>query len=507
MAPGFRSNVDSTRVISKSIFVTNFPNNITAKDLWNLCQGYGTVVDVFIPNRLSKAGKRFAFVRFIRVDNLDRLVGNICTLWIGRMHLQANVVRYERSSAPPSKPFGPPKSAGTTSFASVLKGNPKPSVYTSPVPALVLDDSCVVARNLDLFVMGEVKQLSVINNLRVLLSNEGFPNVKLAYLGGLWVMIELESAKAKAKFMQHVGVASWFLRLCNAQPDFVARERIVWVDIEGVPLHAWTHSTFNKIGSKWGEVMELEECKDDLFGRKRICIKTKQEDNILEKFKIIVQRKVYVIRAKELFTWVPVFKEAKDIVYCTDEESIKGDDELNEKGSKIENSDDGSDIEAVSDTFFGEPNDNQVDEQVQNHHPNDKEASYDPFNIYGLLKKRNGDAISSYSSIPFPPGFTPDIEKDTNLNNKQEELGTNSEKSKKQPDGFCSRVVEDAQQVDDHSSPKPISSGKIGRTGGSILDLLDDMIKVGSTMGYSLEGCAKDLEKIISLQGVNDGLQ
>ncbi|GKF70375.1 hypothetical protein Tco_0203432, partial [Tanacetum coccineum] len=184
----------------------------------------------------------------------------------------------------------------------------------------------------------------------------------------------------------------------------------------------------------------------------------------MEKFKIIVQRKVYVIRAKELFTWVPVFKEAKDIVYCTDEESIKGDDELNEKGSKIENSDDGSDIEAVSDTFFGEPNDNQVDEQVQNHHPNDKEASYDPFNIYGLLKKHNGDATSSYSSIPFPPGFTPDIEKDTNLNNKQEELGTNSEKSKKQPDRFCSRVVEDAQQVDDHSSPKPISSRKIGRT-------------------------------------------
>nr|GFA45407.1 RNA-directed DNA polymerase, eukaryota, reverse transcriptase zinc-binding domain protein [Tanacetum cinerariifolium] len=73
IAPGFRSNADSTRVISKSIFVTNFPNNTTAKDLWNLYQGYGTYV--FIPNRLSKAGKRFTFVRFIRVDNLDRLVG------------------------------------------------------------------------------------------------------------------------------------------------------------------------------------------------------------------------------------------------------------------------------------------------------------------------------------------------------------------------------------------------------------------------------------------------
>ncbi|GJR30780.1 retrovirus-related pol polyprotein from transposon TNT 1-94 [Tanacetum coccineum] len=36
---------------------------------------YGTVVDVFIPDRKSKVGKRFAFVRFIKVDNVDRLVG------------------------------------------------------------------------------------------------------------------------------------------------------------------------------------------------------------------------------------------------------------------------------------------------------------------------------------------------------------------------------------------------------------------------------------------------
>nr|GEZ27651.1 ChaC-like family protein [Tanacetum cinerariifolium] len=84
MASRFRSNVDHTRLISKSIFVTNFPDNITSKDLWEVCQGYETVVDVYIPNRKSKAGNRFAFVRFIKVENVDRLIGNLCTLWIGR---------------------------------------------------------------------------------------------------------------------------------------------------------------------------------------------------------------------------------------------------------------------------------------------------------------------------------------------------------------------------------------------------------------------------------------
>nr|GEV16033.1 RNA-directed DNA polymerase, eukaryota [Tanacetum cinerariifolium] len=123
MAARFRSNVDHTRLISKSIFVTNFPDNTTSTDLWEVCQGYETVVDVYIPNRKSKAGKRFAFVRFIIVGNVDRLVGNLCTLWIGRMHLHANVVWFERSPIHSSHSTNPIRSdnTGALSFASALK--------------------------------------------------------------------------------------------------------------------------------------------------------------------------------------------------------------------------------------------------------------------------------------------------------------------------------------------------------------------------------------------------
>nr|GEX26254.1 UvrD-like helicase, ATP-binding domain, P-loop containing nucleoside triphosphate hydrolase [Tanacetum cinerariifolium] len=41
------------------------------RDLWKVCNDYGTVVDVFIPNKKSKAGKRFAFVRFIKESDSD----------------------------------------------------------------------------------------------------------------------------------------------------------------------------------------------------------------------------------------------------------------------------------------------------------------------------------------------------------------------------------------------------------------------------------------------------
>nr|GFB31710.1 hypothetical protein [Tanacetum cinerariifolium] len=38
--------------------------------------------------------------------------------------------------------------------------------------------------------------------------------------------------------------------------------------------------------------------------------------------------------------------------------------------------------------------------------------------------------------------------------------------------------------------------------GGSILEVLDDMIMVGQFMGYEMEGYSNDIERIIGLQGV-----
>ncbi|GJY64730.1 RNA-directed DNA polymerase, eukaryota [Tanacetum coccineum] len=213
MMHSFRSNADHTRLISKSIFITNFPDSTTSKDLWNLCQPYGTVVDVFIPNRKSKSGKRFAFIRFIKVDNIDRLVGNLCTLWIGRFHLHANVVRFDRPPKYASRSSHPvnPKPANhvspvATSFVSAVKGNSSPFVSK---PALVLDESCLVTRDLGYFVMGEVLQFSSINNLRVILSNEGFPNAHIVYLGGLgskakkdWIRELITKHKVSFLFIQ-----------------------------------------------------------------------------------------------------------------------------------------------------------------------------------------------------------------------------------------------------------------------------------------------------------------
>nr|GFA43835.1 RNA-directed DNA polymerase, eukaryota, nucleotide-binding alpha-beta plait domain protein [Tanacetum cinerariifolium] len=84
----------------------------TARDLWNVFTAYGKVVDVYIPIKKSKAGKKFAFVRFLNVDNFECLIENIGTIWMGRFRLHANPVRFQREprdhkfSTPPKENVG-----------------------------------------------------------------------------------------------------------------------------------------------------------------------------------------------------------------------------------------------------------------------------------------------------------------------------------------------------------------------------------------------------------------
>ncbi|GKC52982.1 hypothetical protein Tco_1075727 [Tanacetum coccineum] len=137
------------------------------------------------------------------------------------------------------------------SFSFVLKsGSPYIALREGSIPAMVLDYSCIMNHDFSLPLRGKVKDINVLQNLYTTLEEEGFPNVKLYYLGGLWVLIDLVSSVSKEKFGNHVGVRSWFDVLKPACNTFVCDERFVRVSVEGLPLKTWNQNTFVKIASK-----------------------------------------------------------------------------------------------------------------------------------------------------------------------------------------------------------------------------------------------------------------
>ncbi|GJR64479.1 RNA-directed DNA polymerase, eukaryota [Tanacetum coccineum] len=67
----FHSDVDK---VATSFFVTNIPDSLDAKGLWNACTPYGRLIDAFVANKRSKAGKRFGFIRYMGVTDPSSFV-------------------------------------------------------------------------------------------------------------------------------------------------------------------------------------------------------------------------------------------------------------------------------------------------------------------------------------------------------------------------------------------------------------------------------------------------
>ncbi|GKA78770.1 hypothetical protein Tco_0785307 [Tanacetum coccineum] len=207
----------------------------------------------------------------IKVEHIDRLVDNLCTVWIGHFCLHANIVRFQRPSAKSNtqpKVMNVGSQMGTYVWILKIRKIDSESAQNSK-PALVLDDSCILKNDRKLSLTGKM-------------------------------LIELTSNDAKQNLHNHIGVGPWFTTLNHANPKFISDKRIVWVGIEGIPLHARTMNTYKKIGLKWGDVMSMEDPVDSGLYQKRLCVKMEEASIIFESFKVIVQGKVYWVRAKEV---------------------------------------------------------------------------------------------------------------------------------------------------------------------------------------------------------------
>nr|GEY18831.1 RNA-directed DNA polymerase, eukaryota [Tanacetum cinerariifolium] len=335
----YRTKEEDVARISTSIYVTNFPESFSAKYLFHSCKQYGYVVDAFIPTKQSKVGKRFGFVRFINVFNVERLVNNLCTIWNDRLKLHANIARFHRNPVNIKKNIPkndykfasnksdnvkkdggnnwsgshvPNKGVDTMengkSFATVLSGKVRSDPIENEVsPAIVLDDDCLYSKDLSKSLLGRGKEVSSLSNLKKALVNEGFDDLIIHYMGELWVLLEFAFDKSKELFFDNLGAGSWFSVLKQAIYDFMPEGRVIWVEIEGIPFKVWLGNTFNRIAAKWGQLLDIDDQEELCFHSKRLCIYTKIRMNIFENLKIVYRGKVCWLRAKEVPGWVPDF--------------------------------------------------------------------------------------------------------------------------------------------------------------------------------------------------------
>nr|GEX36940.1 hypothetical protein [Tanacetum cinerariifolium] len=175
-----------------------------------------------------------------------------------------------------------------------------------------------------------------------------------------------------------------------------------------------------------------------------------------ERFKVIVQGILYWIRVKELEAWVLDFYDKKYASSSSDGESFGEDDEQvsgTKKQDKL--------MKCIRKTLL-------------------------KFDI--LEKKKENIGHSSEEEPKFPPRFTP-IDKDG-----EEEVAHQIDHPK-----ILENNMEPGISNDTSQRCKNLFSKVQNR--GSFLDVVDELVKVGQTMRYNMEGCMNNIESIIGSQG------
>nr|GFB09534.1 RNA-directed DNA polymerase, eukaryota [Tanacetum cinerariifolium] len=110
--------------------------------------------------------------------------------------------------------------------------------------------------------------------------------------------------------------------------------------------------------------------------------------------------------------------------------------------------------------------------------------------------------------LKYPPGFTPNEEGDV-LIEKVDNWSDENRVNDGQEDEVCVRKHVHERVKVSNDTHESICSGhfkksEVPRKGGSILELIDDFVNVGQTMGYDMTGCIKNMEEIIKSQGVDE---
>nr|GEW33459.1 RNA-directed DNA polymerase, eukaryota, reverse transcriptase zinc-binding domain protein [Tanacetum cinerariifolium] len=448
------SNASLLDRLSCNIFITNFPPTVSAKDLWGTCSQYGTVMDVYIPLKLTKLGKRFAFARFRKVSNVDFLIKNLRSVWLGSFHLFANVARFNRENSSGSTQktsnFNPSPAqqynGSKPSFASILKDPVVGKCQEDPVMVL---ERGVVNFDGDSVLLGCVKEFQSLPNIHIACFNEGFSGLKFSYLGGY------RALKSKIEWCGLILKASFFVLGPNPTSKGLLANRGKIATVRAKEVTGWI--------------------PDFDFGDDN----SSTSDDASEK------------SSDANLNWM----DEKNTEVVQDSYQRHEND----------NACDGN----RNATSFKEPS---IDshEQVPS-------SSGEPFGLDDLISKhqKKQDAVLPEKVLTdpvFPPGFTPlnSVNETTGMEhatNYSSPIQSHKEASNivldegSKASKSCNNSLNGSYQ--DQADSRVRSSNP--SNGFSILERFQEFINIGQAMGYDMKGSKKDFQKIIYSIGENNG--
>ncbi|KAK9073774.1 hypothetical protein SSX86_006368 [Deinandra increscens subsp. villosa] len=347
---------DNPEAWSTTIFVTNFPPTISVQGIKDTCLKVGRVIDVFMPNRLSLKGKRYAFLRFKKEVDAKEIISRVHSLWIGNYRLFADETRFKRDERKPPKHQQNTSAVGNTdvgnkealshgnmnanvgSYAQVTKGmgGVENRENMEKFEGEIFDDSLVMEEDFANSLLIKVRDFNVISKVYLHAHNEGFTDVNFRYVGGLWLRVDCPSKEVRDKFGECEAMNNIFQDIRRIDEEFCVTEKVIWVEVRGLPLVAWPNAVFRQIAWRWGKTLCVNNDREEPLAFGKVCILTSHVDKIRDSILYKVKGKVYKVDVTEVYAWTPSFEMINEDLSESDNEDLNDfEDQVSNDGCSL----------------------------------------------------------------------------------------------------------------------------------------------------------------------------
>ncbi|KAD3067579.1 hypothetical protein E3N88_35459 [Mikania micrantha] len=258
-----------------SFFLANLPEYCQSSLIWKICMPLGKIVDVYVANRKCKQGTNFGFVRFVNINDANLMIDKLKTIKIDGAKIHVNVAKWEKNKKtiehrPPSKAklvhTIPSMQPVVNQFSQVNQNRSYRDVAQGKVAT-----SSVFLRKVTLpsttawypeavkhrSLIGEVKNIQTLCNIKVILREEGLENFAISYIGGLCLLLVFKtSSETKEVLENHKTTwANSFSKLEIWKGQSFTNSRIAGLKIHGLPIQLRDDQNYNKIGELFGSLI------------------------------------------------------------------------------------------------------------------------------------------------------------------------------------------------------------------------------------------------------------
>ncbi|XP_035844362.1 uncharacterized protein LOC118490677 [Helianthus annuus] len=264
-----------------TFYVTNLPCGISNSLLRKAFQPYGVVKDAYVARKKDVRGNNFGFIRYVGVTNINMVLEGMNSVKIFEAKVSASLAKFDKNhnkierkfpdtryvqpKPTPANPAPPVKE--TRHYATA--GVPKRSLYRDILVGkqgetsgnskrVMVEDRLALYPNHFMMraVVVEVKSVVALEELRTLLDIGGYMDNPVSYLGGLKCMVVFKEKRLAIEFIEKESEA-WSSVISSAvlwKGQDISYDRLVWLNIVGVPIQLRDNKLYDQIGEQFGRL-------------------------------------------------------------------------------------------------------------------------------------------------------------------------------------------------------------------------------------------------------------